>query len=267
MPETAEEKAARELRERTAGGGNGGGERRYASAEEIALQVTRMLASNNGDEKRTIAQLITDNRKVRDKLRITREQLTASEAKVPKDALVLSGDDKKLYDEFKALNIKPSEAKKRIELATQLEEKELKATRDKSLAEAAGSLGYNDKVFVDLVNDKKLHVEMRDGMVDGKAVKLPYMRPAADDKAPLILAKDYVTQNLAGYVPSLTAKPAQGAGAGTGTGFPAQSGGTSTAPPSGAADSTRNSDGTPKPLPGGQKYLSPSERTAAQKSA
>lgn len=269
MPETPEEKAAREARE-AANGNNG---RRYLTAEEVSAQVTTMLARNGNDTQRTIAQLITDNRKTRDRLRDTRAELETLKAKAPAaDAVVLTGEDKKTYEAFRALNLKPEDAKKRIDLAAKLESDQATATRNVALKETAKSLGYNEQVFVDLVNDKKLHVELRDGVVEGKAVKLPYIRPSADANAPLVLAKDFVAQQLAGYVPALTAKPAAGtngtaaAGAGTGTTFPAQSGGTSTASPTPgtAADSSRNGNGTPAPAaPGGQRFVSPSERATA----
>lgn len=267
MPETAEEKAAREARESR--NGDRGAGRRYASPEEIAGQVARLLATNNNDSQRVITQLINDNRTARDKLRAAREAQAAAEAKVPAGAVVLSADDAKKWEAFKGLNLKPDEVKAKIEQATKLEAEKQQQAKAVTLKEAAKELGYpNADLFVELVNDKKLHVEMRDAIVDGKAKKIPYIRSAADEKAPLLPGKEFVDANLKGYVPALMTAPAGSTTTAAtngvnGTGYPAQSGGTSTATPTGGADTRstqRAQDGLPAPiLPGVQRYLSPSE--------
>lgn len=277
MPETDAEKIVRLEREAAARTAGGSGERHYATPEEIAAQVAQIIARNGNNPQQAITQLINDNRRTRDKLRVVKSELDAVTKKLPAaDAVVLTGDDKKAYDAFKALNLKPEELKTRVDLAAKLEGDKQTGERNEALKKAAEALGYpNQQLFVELVNDKKIHVEMRDGIVEGKPVKLPYMRPSADEKAPLILAKDYVATNLAGYVPALNTKPAadsttsgnNGAG-GNGTGFPAQSGGSSTASPNGPADSRNNGNGNngngPAPvLPGAQRYLSPSEARKA----
>src|SRR4051812_26351407 len=109
MPETEAERTAREAADRSNRNGNSG--RRYASPEEIAQQVATLMARNNNDSQRVITQLMNDNRTARDKLRIAREKVTELEGKLPKDAIVLTGDDAKAYTAFKALNLKPDEVK------------------------------------------------------------------------------------------------------------------------------------------------------------
>lgn len=254
-------------------GNNREGGRRYLTADEVSEQVTTMLARNGNNAERTIATLINDNRRTRDKLRETKDRAEKLEAQV-KGATILTGDDAKEYKAFKDLKLPPAEIKTRIEKATTLEATQAKNDRAAILKTAAEALGYNPDVFTDLVESKGLHVELRDGMVNEKPVKLPYIRPAADDKAPLLLAKDYVGTNLAGYVPALTTKPAAGTSGATATGstatgatggtqFPAQSGGASTASPTGNGGAA---DGTPallKPLPGQESYMTPGMRRAA----
>lgn len=249
------------------------GGRRYLTSEEVTEQVQTMLARNGNNAERTIATLINDNRRTRDKLRETKEKAERLEAG-QKGATILTGDDAKEYKAFKDLKLPAADIKARIEKATTLEASQAKTDRAAVLKTAAEALGFNAEVFTDLVESKGLHVELRDGMVNDKPVKLPYIRPAADDKAPLLLAKDYVGTNLAGYVPALTTKPTSGAGGATATGssvsgatagtqFPAQSGGASTASPTGNGGAA---DGTPplvKPLPGQERYMTPGMRRQA----
>jgi hypothetical protein len=190
--------------------------------------VARFLSRYGGDANRGIKVLLSENAKLRQKIREAKDSpYKADEAlreenqrlereneelssKIPDSAaVVLSGDDAKAWPAFKALGVTAEKAKdalkERDELKAQLKERDAKDL----IAQAAELVGYNAKVLTDQVALRKLHLELKDvtEKIDGKDVvkKVPHVRPQADEKAALEPLTTYAERELAEYLPLLTA--------------------------------------------------------------
>lgn len=109
-------------------------------------------------------KLLRENYRAREKLRLANEALTKAQAegtKVPKDAVVLTGDDAKTYGEFKKLNLPVAD------IATRLAERDTLATEraqrdaDVLLDGIADEMGLNPRAFKRLVKAEGLTVTVK----------------------------------------------------------------------------------------------------------
>lgn len=249
-------------------------------------KVTAFLAKHGGNAESAVTDLLTDNLRYRERLRSAQNtetpykpdaRIVELEAEVDKlegenvrlgnlipaqGAVVLVGDDVKAYEAFKALG-KPEDVKKQLEELPVLRGKVATVETSTAATEAAKLLGWNPDATVGAINDKGLVVSLVDGKdKDGKAIKVPHVRPKADEKAATVPLADWVTTHAAYLTPALTAKttPTGGSGGSSsngapqgGTPFPAQSaGGTPAATGDPVADFQKNSqaarDSRPSPF-------------------
>jgi hypothetical protein len=173
--------------------------------------------------------------------------------------VILSADDAKEYEGFKALGKKAADLKKDLDAVPELRAKVAENDRRMVADEAAPLAGYNAAALRELITDKKLEISFRDENKDGKTVRVPLVKVAGDDKGQPVPLVDYAKQNLVAYLPALTANPSKGAattqtgaaGAGRSTVMVEQSSGSSTA---------QTGDGKPRAPSTGRSYMTPSER-------
>lgn len=214
------------------GGASGGSGGSHPAAPE---NVTRFLSRYGGDANRGIKVLLTENAKLRAKIRDAKDSpYKADEAlreenqrlereneelasKIPAtDAVILSGDDAKAWPAFKALGVTADKAKEALKERDELKAKLAERDKEKLIADAAELVGYNTKVLTDQVSLRKLHLELKDvtEKVDGKDVvtKVPHVRPAGDDKAALEPLTTYAERELADYLPLLRTQPTNSTG-------------------------------------------------------
>ena len=200
-----------------------------------------------------VTELLTDNQRYRQKLRDAQtegpyrpdarvmelenenqsleQEITRLSGLIPvAGSVVLSAEDAKAWDIFKALG-KADDVKKLVtEEVPALRTKVSDAERKTAATDAASALGWNPDATTALIADKQLVVTLVDGKdKDGKAIKVPHVRPAADEKAQATPLTEWVEKNAAYLTPALTAKSAGGTGGASqgtqGTPFPVQRGG------------------------------------------
>jgi hypothetical protein len=195
------------------GGGGGGGGRDAG--------FTALRAKFNNDLERAVATLFDENHTLRERNRKLKEQ--ADSAKLPEGAVILQKDQAQVFEEYKKLG-EPAQLvqKTKLDEATaKLEELDTERLHHR----AAGLLGWKTTVAHDLLQNKGLRVEIKSETENGKAVERVYVRPKADDKAPLTLAEKYVSEKLADYLPSLKERQGPALPAQPGEGSPGQGGG------------------------------------------
>lgn len=96
-------------------------EERAKENEKYVEGLRNMLAKHNNDWAIVASELYTQTAKLREDRRDLRSQIATLEGKLPKDTdLVLSGDDKALYERFKALGT-PDEIQTKLDAAVTLE--------------------------------------------------------------------------------------------------------------------------------------------------
>lgn len=178
--------------------------------------------------------------------------------------VVLKGDDAKAYESYKALG-KPDEIKVKLDELPALKTKVVDGERKTAAMDAAKHLGWNPDATAGMIGDKQLEVSLVDGKdTNGKDIKIPHVRPAADPKAtPVPLAK-WQADNASYLTPALTTKPAAASTSGTNGAGPTTKSGTQFLEQS-ASGSTTSGDGKAKPIPGRAAYMTPGQRAAAEK--
>lgn len=257
MPESAEEKATRLEKELEAERGRGRGGQ---PTEQGRTDARKLLNRHRGRAEEAIAALVDENKD----LRVERRELREKVAAISKPGtVILSADDAKEYEGFKALGKKAADLKKELDGVPELRAKVADHDRRAIAEEAAPLVGYNAAALRELITDKRLEISFRDDTKEGKPVRIPLVKVAGDDKAQPIPLTEYATKNLTAYIPALTAKPSTGStqqsasttGGKVQTPHVEQSSGSSTA---------QNGDGKPRPVSQGNTYLTPSQRNAKQ---
>lgn len=250
MPETAEEKEAREAREARRGSG---------PTDEGRGVARKLLNRFRGRAEDALAQLADENRELRDDRRDLREKVKKFEAP---GTVVLTADEAKEYEGFKALGKKAADVKKELDGVPEMRAKLADHDRRAIADEAAPLVGYNPATLRELITDKRLEISFRDETKDGKPVRVPLVKPAGDDKAQAIPLTEYAAKNLTAYIPALTAKPSTGSNSSAGaagsrvqTPHVEQSSGSSTA---------QTGDGKPRATARANQYQTPSQRQAKQ---
>ena len=178
-------------------GGGGAGSRETRDAGLVALK-----AKYNNDVERALTTVYEDNWSLREKNRKLGEKVEA--AKLPEGAVVITKEQAAEYAEYAKLGKVADLVKKEVLDAANKRIEEIDT--EKLHARAAGLLVWKPTVTHDLMRDKGLHVEIKSETENGKAVERVYVRPKADDKAPLVLLQQHVEKNLADYLPALKEK-------------------------------------------------------------
>jgi hypothetical protein len=180
------------------GGGTGGG----GGAPNPAAAFQAMLEKNSNDGIKLASTLFDDNFQLREKNRELKKKLPAD------GAIVLTGDDAKEYQAFKALNVKAEDAKKAIEAVPALEKQNKELSGMESLRELAdiGLDGSKLKLSVlkDQIASKHPDAEIsfkNEKDKDGKEAKVAYIKKDKDSKEQSFT--EFANAELVDYLPSL----------------------------------------------------------------
>jgi hypothetical protein len=130
-------------------------------------------------------------------------------ARVPEGAVVLSGEQKKIWDALLELKLDEKGLRGIVTENQQLKTDKASGDREKLDRDGAAALGLNYAVYHDLTAG--LEVEMRAGVVkeNGKDVtkNIPHVRKKDDPKAPFEPFMVWAQREKAVYIPALTTNP------------------------------------------------------------
>lgn len=196
------------------------------NTEEIRAFVQSIIGTQNVDSQ--VQRLMTENFEYREKNRVMRAELDAAKGRIPAEgAVVLTGDDVKLFNDFKALNLKPAEVTTLQTEFKALQGEVTTAKRKDSIATAAHAEGYDPTVLGTLIGDQELVVKPVTEDVDGKnqAVDRAFIRTkGADNTVTETRLSEHIEKNHAKFIPSLTVGEGDAGSTGStnGTEFPRQ---------------------------------------------
>lgn len=167
----------------------------------VAYQEVRALEQKNN-------RLLRRNRELKSQV----DEL--EQTKPGDDSVVLAKDDAAEWAAFKKLNVKATDVEKTIKEHGDLKAKDVERADEEKFADAAEALGYeNVALFTRMLTREGLHLEFRDERVkdedSGKTitVRVPVVRPKADDKAELEPLDSYLEREMPEIVPVLQAEP------------------------------------------------------------
>lgn len=176
-------------------GGGGGG-------QDPAAAFQRLLEQNKNDGIAVASKLFDENFRYRTDIRELK-------AKLPKEgSVVLSDDDLKEWNAFKALNVKAADAKKAIDSVSTLEKQNKELSSMESLRELA-DLGLDgSKLKLSVLKDQ-LTSKFPDAEIsfrtekdkDGKDAKVAYFKKDKDSKEQSF--HEFANAELTDYLPSL----------------------------------------------------------------
>jgi hypothetical protein len=171
-----------------------------------AESYQRLLEQHKNDANAVALKLFGENYDLRTRNRELME-------KQPKDGgVVLSADDAKEWNAFKALNVKASDAKKQIEAAATLEKQNKELAAMENLREIA-DLGLDgSKLKISVLKDQ-LSGKYPDAAItfktekdkDGKEAKVAYIQKT--DKDAVQPFAEFANSELTDYLPSLKVTP------------------------------------------------------------
>lgn len=177
-----------------AGGGGGGG-------QDPASAFQNLLNQHKNDGIAVASKLFDENFGYR-------EQIRTLKKKVPADgAVVLSGDDAKAWEAFKALNAKPEDLKAAVEKVGELERTNKELAGMESLREIA-DLGLDgSKLKLTVLKDQiakfpEAVISFKtEKDANGKEAKVAYIKKTEKDSETKFA--DFAKADLADYLPSL----------------------------------------------------------------
>jgi hypothetical protein len=177
-----------------AGGGGGGG-------NDPAAAFQRLLEQHKNDGVAVASKLFDENFQYRGQIRDLK-------AKAPKDGdVVLTGDDAKEYQAFKALNAKTEDLKRALDAMPELEKKNKELAGMETVRELAEVGHDGSKMKVSVLTD--LLAKYPDAKItfktekdkDGNETKVAYIQKT--DKDPVSAFTEFANTELADYLPSL----------------------------------------------------------------
>lgn len=263
MPDTAANTGGTSTESQQTGGGS-----RSGPTDEGRGVARRLLQKFRGKAEDALAQLADENRALRDDRRDLTTKLKGFEGS---DVLVLRGDDLKRYTELKTIvgDKKPADVKTELDELGTLRTKVQSGERRTSAAAAVRDHikdWKNPDAFAEMVIDKGLEVSLVDATdKDGKAIKIPHVKPANDPKAVAVSAVDWVKNNASYMLPALAAGAASSTTQSTGTQTQQRTGTGTQFVEQGQTGNTGGSEGktAAAAVPGRRAYVLPSQRNAA----
>ncbi len=233
------------------GGGSGGGDggdrqRRGPRVKqrrrhyEPPTELVDTLIHKYGSRDRAIEELARQTYDLREDRREIEEELEQVKTQIaPKDAVVLTGDDKKKWDAVKAIELPGDKIVERVKLSTTLEDEKKKtelSTKRKAVATAAG---MNGDVLDPLLDQFQLEVETREVQIQDSATgkttpkQVAHVRKSGDANAAWEKLSDFVARDGSPLKPFAAALAVKSGTSGTGgtSGAGGQQGGTSVAFP------------------------------------
>jgi hypothetical protein len=190
-----------------------------SSTIDVQDIVQKIFSSSNwrSEVEKTVrrnAKLLTRNKE----LQATVDKFGAKfnlETGEPKEGKLLSKDEAASYDAFVKLGKKPEELTAMVGEFATLKTKETERADEEKYADAADALGFeNVPALTRWLKREKLVLEFKDQRVEdeetGKKVvqKLPFVRPAGDDKAALEPLDEYIEREVPEFIDIFRVKPA-----------------------------------------------------------
>ena len=255
------------------------------SAEELAAKVSRLIIKNNGDAAEAIQAVLDDNKNLRDhKRHWEAENERLKQNQIPKDGLVLTADQKKIWEKLTELKIESPDALVTLHKEhTELKTKDAEATKQQLIESMASGMddkgqpiNWEPKLLGELMNLKGLDGELKDAIIPDPndktktiSIKIPHVKQRANPNAAAEPLTQYVERELKGFQDALRkAAPADGKGAtGKRTGMPReippQPTATTPAPASGSQGAADNLGVAQRVLAGryGDPFAKPGDKT------
>jgi len=182
------------------------------SAEEIRSIVQGIIGQQNVSTQ--VQTLMTENFEYREKNRVLRADNEQLRAKVPAEgSVVLSGDDVKLGNDFKGLNLKPADITKMKGDFETLQGKVSTTERQGTIAKVAKVENWDPTVLGTLVGDHALVIEPVTEDVNGqsKAVDRGFINiKGADNSVTKHRLSEWIEKNHAKFLPSLNVEEGSG---------------------------------------------------------
>lgn len=206
----------------------------------------RALAAKLADALEERQEVIDENAGYREKNRTLRTQLAEAQKKIPAEgALVLTGDDAKAWETFKALG-KPDEVAAAVKKAGELEGEIVTIRTDEKIRDAAAAMGWKFNVLKDRDPSRELAYEVKIEKDDrGQDAKRVYVK-AKDGQTKLL--DEYAKEHWGDYLIALAdtggAQPGQ----------PVQRTAGIIVPPQGPARTVTTAQGGTRTI--GQNYIS-----------
>ncbi len=145
-------------------------------------------------------QLLKENAELREDRRDLKEDLKDLTAKIPaKESIVLSADDKKAYEAFKALELTPEQITSKVKRAAEADALEARM----SITQVAETMSWKPTVLEKLPGVDKLKFEIREETVDDEKLKVAYVIEGKDAKK----LADYAKDTWSDFLPALVAAP------------------------------------------------------------
>lgn len=213
--------------------------RRLLTDQRRARIRLRELDGVNAPPNETIARLTADHA---EEVRELEEALADATGKIPKDgSVVVPKADADELVEWRKIGTKPADVAATVKKAGELEAKVGAAETATNAKTAADFLKWpNSEALAGVISDKKLVLELRDETVEGKTIKVPYVK-GSEENATFSKLSEFAEKNLVAYLPAFKAAPAS-------TGTP---GSTSTAPHGGTIFNPQVPAGGTAPSSGG----------------
>jgi hypothetical protein len=173
------------------GGGNGGG----GSGADLATVAAGLLAKSSGDANRVIRRLLKENYDYR-------QDINGLKAKLPGEgAVVLSGDEAKNWEKFKAMGDPKDVAKKLGDGEAAI--KDIGDIRlSQGYRDAAEAGGYKPALFERMAKQDGLKVSVKSVEQNGKSVRSAFVVGEDGKETPL---KSYVDSEWKDFAAEITA--------------------------------------------------------------
>jgi hypothetical protein len=157
----------------------------------------REAVAKHGDAERALGYFLRDNRKYRKDMAELRAKLP------PEGAVVLSGDDAKAWDEYRALG-KAGDLKAALGERDRFRDEADGLRRAEVYKQAAEAHGYKAPVLSRLASQEKLQIEIKEEKVGARTAQVAYVK-GVDDKGKETATKlpDYAARAWPEFLDSL----------------------------------------------------------------
>jgi hypothetical protein len=191
-------------------------------AADQSQQVTDLLNRifNSSNWRGEVEKTVKKNTRLQQLVRDQKAQLDKFAAKFnldtgePKEGKLLTKDEAVAYQAFVDLKVKPEDLKTVLTEHGKLKAKDDERAAEERFADAAEALGFeNVPALTRWLTREKLVLEFKDQRVEdedtGKKVlmRMPYVRPAEDEKAVLEPLEEYIEREVPEFLDIFKTKP------------------------------------------------------------
>jgi hypothetical protein len=181
---------------------------------QIQAKIDEIFGSSN--YRGRVEQVVKESYKYRRRAKAAEDELAALKLKLPKEGeqVVLSKTDADELTAFRALGKVADLTVMKTEHAT-LSTKKAEADEAQRFADAGEALGYkNIPALTRFMIREQLHLEMQDSRREDPddpskkiTVRLPFVRPKADEKAKLVPLDEYIEEQVPEFIDAFASEP------------------------------------------------------------